>query len=139
VLRLVLDTNTVVSALLWGGTPAKLVDAAQNKELALFCSLTLQHELLGVLQRGKFIKNLEARKLKVEDLLNGYKTLCQLVEPLPIARTSIDPDDDEVLATALAARAHLIVSGDRKHLLILKQFAGIPIVTAAEALAVLEI
>jgi uncharacterized protein len=139
VLRLVLDTNTVVSALLWGGTPAKLVDGAQNKEFELFCSLALQDELRGVLQRSKFIKHLEARKLKVEDLLDGYKALCKLVEPLPIARTSIDPDDDEVLATALAARTHLIVSGDRKHLLILKQFAGIPIVTAAEALAVLEI
>jgi uncharacterized protein len=138
VLRLVLDTNTVVSALLWGGTPAKLVDAAQNKELALFSSPALQDELRGVLQRGKFIKNLEARKLKVDDLLGGYKALCQLVEPRPIARTSIDPDDDEVLATALAARAHLIVSGDRKHLLILKQFAGIPIVTASEGLAMIE-
>ena len=53
-----------------------------------------------------------------------------------MGRVSIDPDDDLVLATALAARAHLIVTGDRKHLLILQQFEGIPIVTAAQAAAI---
>jgi len=45
-----------------------------------------------------------------------------------------DPDDDHVLACALAAQANLIVSGDRKHLLPLGSYQGIDIVTAAEAL-----
>jgi predicted nucleic acid-binding protein len=55
-----------------------------------------------------------------------------------IARTSIDPDDDIVLATGQAARAHLMVSGDHKHLVILKQFAGIDIVPATQAVAIVE-
>ena len=55
-----------------------------------------------------------------------------------MGRVSIDPDDDLVLATAFAARAHLIVTGDRKHLLVLHQFEGIPIVTAAQAAAIVE-
>jgi predicted nucleic acid-binding protein len=46
---------------------------------------------------------------------------------------SADPDDDALLATALSADAHLIVSGDA-HLLNLKHYQGIPIVTAAECL-----
>jgi len=58
--------------------------------------------------------------------------LCRIVEPVHIQRTSIDPDDDAVLATALAAPADLIVSGDT-HLLDLKSFHRIPIITAAEA------
>ncbi|MFT4172089.1 MAG: hypothetical protein QM639_05985 [Rhodocyclaceae bacterium] len=53
-------------------------------------------------------------------------------------RVSPDADDDAVLATAQAAKADLIVSGDRKHLLILKRFEGIPIVTAAQAVAMVE-
>jgi predicted nucleic acid-binding protein len=64
--------------------------------------------------------------------------LCQLATPQAIPRTSIDADDDKVLATGLAARAHLIVSGDHKHLVILKQFHGIPIITAAQAVAMVE-
>jgi uncharacterized protein len=55
--------------------------------------------------------------------------------PKPI---SIDADDDVVLATAKAAKANLIVSGDRKHLLILKHFEGMPIVTAMQAVAMVE-
>lgn len=139
VLRLVLDTNTVLSGLLWGGTPARLTTAARANEIELYCSPALLNELRGVLQRAKFAKDLTARDLKAEDLFNGYTSLCHLVEPRPIMRTSIDPDDDMVLATAKAARAHLIVSGDRKHLLVLGQFEGIPIVTAAQALSILEV
>jgi predicted nucleic acid-binding protein len=45
-----------------------------------------------------------------------------------------DPDDDEVLACALAAKANLIVSGDRQHLLPLGNHQGIDIVTPAQAL-----
>ena len=138
VLRLVLDTNTVLSGLLWGGTPARLISAARGKAIALYCSPSLLAELCGVIQREKFAKGLTARGVTAEDLCNGYAALCQLVEPRAIARTSIDPDDDQVLSTALAARAHLIVSGDRKHLLVLQQFEGIPIVTAAQAVSMIE-
>ena len=72
------------------------------------------------------------------NLFNGYVALCHLVEPQPIARTSPDPNDDKVLATALATRAHLIVTGDRKHLLTLRTFEGIPIVTATQAVTMIE-
>jgi uncharacterized protein len=60
--------------------------------------------------------------------------LVTLVTPAAIAPTIVrDPADDQVLAAALAARVDAIVSGDA-HLLDLKQFQGIPIVTTAEAL-----
>jgi predicted nucleic acid-binding protein len=53
-------------------------------------------------------------------------------------RVSPDAADDAVLAVAKAAGADLIVSGDRKHLLILDRFEGIPIVTAARAVTMVE-
>lgn len=137
-LRLVLDTNTALSALLWGGTPARLVAAARAGDISLWTSQPLLDELRGVIHREKFAKALAVRGLAPEDLFNGYAALCQHAGLQPIPRTSVDPDDDQVLATALAARAHLIVSGDHKHLVILKQFEGIPIVPAAQALAIVE-
>lgn len=67
-------------------------------------------------------------------LVLGYAELASLVEPMPIPPTIIaDPDDDHVLACALAAEAELIVSGDR-HLLGLGVYQNIEIITAAQAL-----
>jgi predicted nucleic acid-binding protein len=61
-----------------------------------------------------------------------------LIEPVVIEPVIIaDPDDDVVLACAIAARAEAIVSGDN-HLLDLKQYEGIPILTAAQLLAQIE-
>ena len=71
VLRLVLDTNTVLSGLLWGGPPARLITTARNKEIELYCSQMLLDELRGVIEREKFFKRLATRDLNAEDLLNG--------------------------------------------------------------------
>lgn len=119
VLHLVLDTNTAVSGLLWDGTPRRLIAAARAAEVMLFSSVPLLEELGGVILREKFTKPLAARGLKAEELFNGYAALCRIVEPVRIQRTSVDPDDDAVLATALAVPVNLIVSGDA-HLLNLK-------------------
>jgi len=68
------------------------------------------------------------------DLFDGYAALATVVNQAPIAPSvARDPDDDQVLACAVAAEANLIVSGDRD-LLSLATFQGIPIVTATEAL-----
>lgn len=80
-----------------------------------------------------------ATGLTVPQMLAAYRKVVTLVTarqlPQPV---SPDADDDAVLATARAAKADLIVSGDRKHLLILKRFDGIPIVTAAQAVEIAE-
>ena len=66
-------------------------------------------------------------------ILADYLQVVELVEPASIPPTSADPDDDAVLACALAAQADFVVSGD-DNLLVLREFAGIPILTAAAAL-----
>lgn len=134
-MRLVLDTNAAVSALLWHGTPGKVIDAALSKAVFLFTSAPLLVELRGVLAREKFAKQLEARGLSVEEVFDGYAALATIVTPAIISpAVARDSTDDIVLATALAAQADAIVSGDA-HLLNLKQYQGIPILTAAETVA----
>ncbi len=132
-MRLVLDTNTALSGLLWGGTPGHLIDAAAAGHIELASSAALLAELQGVLSREKFAKQLAKRGLTVDDVFDGYAALVLIVAPAVIAPTiTRDPADDQVLAAALAAQVDLIVSGDA-HLLDLKSFQDIEIVTAATA------
>lgn len=132
-MRLVLDTNTALSGLLWGGTPGRLIDAAEGQRIELASSAALLAELQGVLSRQKFAKQLAKRGLTVSDVFDGYAALARIVMPAVIVPTiTRDPADDQVLAAALAAQADFIVSGDA-HLLDLKTFHDIEIVTAAIA------
>jgi uncharacterized protein len=79
------------------------------------------------------IRTLHATALAT--LAAQYAALVTLRSPTHVPRVvEHDADDDHVLAAAVAAQAHLIVSGDRKHLLPLGNYQGIPIVSAAEAL-----
>lgn len=132
-MRLVLDTNTVVSGLLWDRTPSQLIDAGLEERIELFTSQALLLELEDVLPRPKLARRVAASGLSVAQLVARYALLAQSVSPAPIERVSEDPDDDHVLACAIAAKADLVVSGD-SDLLKLGQYHGIPIVTVAEAL-----
>jgi len=132
--RVVLDTNVVVSGFLWGGVPRQLLQAAREKKLQLYTSTPLLLELTDILGRAKFARKLAAAQLSIDQLVERYALLTTVVHPAVIAPTILDdPDDDQVLACTLAAKAEFIVSGDR-HLLDLKEHLGIRIVTAAEAL-----
>lgn len=132
--RLVLDTNTVVSALLWRGPPSLLLDAARRGEVALHTSSALLAELARVLGRRKFLGPIERFGVSLDGLIEGYAELAPLVHAPQIAPVVFaDPDDDHVLACAIAAKADLVVSGD-SDLLKLGQYQGIPIVSPAEAL-----
>lgn len=133
-MRLVLDTNVLVSAFLWQGTPGRLVELAGEKECRLFTSRVLIEELSEVLQRKKLAKQVQATGLTAAQMLRNYQRLSTTVTARRLAQqVSRDADDDYVLACALAAQADLIVSGDAD-LLVIKQFQGIRIVTAAQAL-----
>jgi uncharacterized protein len=139
-MRWVLDTNVVASGLLWGGGPAQLLDAAHLGEMQLFTSRALLAELLSILGRDKFSKAIAATGLTSEELVLSYAELAVLVVPSPIALTiAADPDDDQVLACALAARASCIVSGD-KHLHTLGGwYQDIKIIRPSEAIEILEL
>lgn len=133
-MRLVLDTNVVVSALLWGGQPEKLIILAAEGEIELFSSPVLLDELAEVIARPHLAARLGGKRQTVDEARGLYAALVQLVTPIQIPRVvADDPDDDHVIAAAIAANARLIVSGDR-HLLGLGSYRGIPIDTPAQAL-----
>jgi len=132
-MKLVLDTNVVISGLLWSGNPRQILDAARVGHVELFTSRPLLEELTTVLERRKFEGKITASGLPVDAIVDRYAVLARLVRPEPTKRIVADPDDDVVIGTALAAKADWIVSGDG-HLLELRDYQGIRILAAADAL-----
>ena len=138
-MRLVLDTNTAVSGLIWGGVPGRLIDAAAAGTAQIISSVPLLDELHDVLFRKKFAAQLAEQAVDAADLFEGYAALVQLVVPAVIGPVILaDPDDDIVLATAVACGADLIVSGDA-HLLGIGEFQGIPVLTPSAAVSRLAV
>ncbi len=134
-MRVVADTNIVVSALLWLGKPRQILDAARDGIIELFTSPMLLEELEEVLTRPKFGAMLEAADVMAHDLVLGYAALTTVIEADQIEPVILaDRDDDDVLACALTAQGDVIVSGD-SHLLDVKQHLAVRILTAAELLA----
>lgn len=131
-MRWVLDTNVVASALLWGGVPRLLLQAAREKRVELFTSTPLLAELTDILVRRKFEKKIAASMLSVDQLVDRYAELAVLVRPTRVPRIAPDPDDDVVIGTALAAGADGVVTGDRP-LFAVVAYEGVRIVRVIEA------
>lgn len=111
------------------------MDAAKAGTFVLCTSETLLAELLEVLSREKFAARLQAAGLTPAGIVDDLRKLAVIVSPPTVPRVIVnDPDDDHVLAYALAAGADLIVSGDRRDLLPLASYQGIEIATARAAI-----
>lgn len=132
--KVIADNNTVISGYLWRGAPNRVLEAAKQGQLSLFTSDALLAELSGVLQRAKFASAFERNNTTAAAVLAEYATLARIVVATPLpAPVCDDPDDDAVIACAIAAGADVIVSGD-DDLLRLGRYGITQILTAAELL-----
>ncbi len=130
-MKIVFDTNVVASASFWRGAPFDCLAAwAQGRCVAVVSSglLAEYHETVQELR-------LDYPGRKCVEWVEALTETAELVFPVERATGATpDPDDEMILECALAAEADYIVSGDKKHLLALRQFEGIPIVSPAEFL-----
>ena len=126
-MKVVFDTNIVASASFWRGKPFDCLTAWARGEIAVYVSPQLLSEYFDT------VEELAARypdKRRVE-WIEVLTASADLVFPTDRARGETpDPDDEMVLECALAAEANYLVSGDKKHLLPLREFRGIKIITA---------
>lgn len=133
-MRAVIDTNVLIAGLLWHGAPHALLAHVRGTALGWVSSPALLAELADVLGRSKFDAALAPSDTSREQSLAELRQLAEVIDPPPLARPVCrDPDDDALLALALAARVDWIVSGDAD-LLVLERFEGIPVVSPAQAL-----
>jgi putative PIN family toxin of toxin-antitoxin system len=135
--RIVLDTNVLVSALITKGTPPDLLYQAWDAgTFVLVTSIAQLDELARVLTYKKlrpYITQDEA-----DALLETIDAAALVVEGLPDIDLSPDPDDNLILATAIAGKADMLVTGDKSGLLELQAVHGIPIVTPKAAIKRLQ-
>ena len=134
-MRAVIDTNVLVSALLWNGPPHALMANVREGLLEIAISPVLLAELSTVIGRSKFNAILVRAESTREQILTEIRKLAEVIEPPPLPQPVCrDPDDDAVLALAIAAQVDWIISGD-DDLLSLRSYAGIAIISPVEALA----
>jgi uncharacterized protein len=130
--RVVLDTNVYISALLWTGISHRLLHLAEVGDLTLVTTPGIMEELREVLSRPKFRLRIRTLQSSVAELVEALLSIVEVVQDLPIEPVvKRDPDDDKILACAAIAQADWIVSGD-DHLLSLKRYKEIPIVTPSQ-------
>jgi uncharacterized protein len=136
--RILLDTNVIVSALIWGGQPLRLIELAADGTILLYTSQTLLEELADVLSRSHLATKLVNKGKAIEQVLSDYAELAVLVEPKSVPRVfPSDMDDDHVIAAALEAKVDAIVTGDGD-LPTLGNYETVEIWTVAKAIEKIE-
>ena len=135
-MRVIIDTNVLISGLLWGGPPHELLEHARAGTVSIVRSPQLLLELIDVLGRSKFDSILvRSSSSRERSLAQIRQLLTEVIEPPPLPYPVCrDSDDDQVLALAIAAKVDLIISGDND-LLVMRAFEGIEIVAPTQALA----
>jgi putative PIN family toxin of toxin-antitoxin system len=129
-MKIVCDTNVLISGILFGGNARQILDLATRGAVTNAISADILNEAQGVLLRPKFGLSTS----QVLGILELFRDTFETVIPdCPVAAITDDPDDNRILEAALAAKADAIVSGD-KHLLDLGTWNGIPILSLADFL-----
>jgi putative PIN family toxin of toxin-antitoxin system len=136
VIRVVIDTNVVISALLFGGIPGKLITLWKNVRIKPLVSREIIDEYLKVLAYPKFnLSGEEINYLLYQEILPFFEVISVKQRPVLI---KADPSDDIFIRCAQSGKAKVIISGD-KHLLALKSYRKIKILSPSEFLEEYEI
>ena len=128
-ITIVIDTNVVISALLFGGGPGKLIELWKKKRIRPLISAEIMTEYLRVLTYPKFkLSEEEIYYIIHQEILPFFKVVKSIPGPSIIKK---DPDDDKFIQCAQAGNANIIISGD-SHLLALKSYHSITILSPTQ-------
>jgi putative PIN family toxin of toxin-antitoxin system len=132
-MRLVVDTNILISALLAGSSlPAHLIVLWREGRFDLLTSAEQLDELMRVTRYPKIRERLAPAL--AGRLINELRDIAVVVSDLPVVSVSPDPYDNYLLAIASAGAADFLVTGDKRDLLELKLYEGIRIITVRDFL-----
>lgn len=131
-LRTVMDTNVLISGILWRGVPFQLLKWAEEDRLRIYTSLEILSEIYRVLHYPKFQQYIDNQQASPGELFAKIASLCTIIQVDRVVKgICSDADDEKFLSCALAANVEVLVSGD-SHLLDLKKYRSIRVLTARE-------
>ena len=134
-MRVVLDTNILVSALITKGTPPdRLYQAWLRDDIEIVTSVAQMEEVINVLARPKIRAYVDPDE--AAQMVSALRLRATVLGDVPVVSRSPDPKDDPILATAVAGDVDLLVSGDKRDMLDLQNVEGIPIRSARESLEI---
>ena len=141
-IRIVIDTNILVSAILTPeGNPAKILKFALQGKLNLIISPAILEEIRQVLRYPKLVKLMKKNMITLEEVYTFLDKMSKIAVITPgkldIKAIPDDPSDDMVLSCAVEGEADFIISGDH-HLTDLRIFQGIKIVDPAAFLKIIR-
>ena len=133
-MRLVIDTNVLISALLSGTSlPAHLIVLWREGRFDLLTSAKQLDELMRVTRYPRIRERLSPAL--AGRLINEIRDIATVIDRLPVVIVSPDPDDNELLAIAQAGAADFLVTGDKRDLLAIARHAGTRIMSVRDFLA----
>jgi putative PIN family toxin of toxin-antitoxin system len=137
--RVVVDTNVVISGLLWGGPPNQILRWAREGFLKAIVCEEIIDELRNILRYKRFSQRLSDLSISPNEVITFFMNLVTIVPPPGFIPKAIHEDPFDTIFLALAAEhaVHLIISGDR-HLLDVKEYDTIQIVTPSEACRIIK-
>ena len=137
-LKLVLDTNTIVSAFFWEGNEAGLFRKIERGKAKLYITSEILKEIEEVIKRSKFNEIMRKANLTSDQIMQKIVSLSHLViAPKFNIKVCRDEKDNKFLECAESAKADYLVSGD-EDLLVLKEYDGITIVRTGRVLQLLD-
>ncbi len=136
-MRVVIDTGILIAALITKDTPPdQIYQAWRKRRFELVTSEWQLGEFRRVSRYPKLRKYLQP--VEAGNLINGLRHLAFLLDDLPDVDLSKDPDDNPLLAMAIAGEADYLISGDKRDVLALKKVDKTRIITARRFLTILE-
>lgn len=129
-MRVVLDTNVYISAILFGGECEEILKIASQGLFDIIVSNKILDEIRSVL-KGKF----HWMDKQIFEVIKYIKDIAFIVNPeISLSLVKEDPSDNKIIECAVASKATYIVTGDKHHLLPIKEYAGIKIISPMEFL-----
>jgi len=137
-LRVVLDTNVIISGLISPkGPPASILKALKAGQFVLVTSQAINEEILEVMDRPR-LRDKYGLADHMFDIAFILWEQAEIIRDLPAVKASKDPKDNKFLSAALGGLAHYLVTGDIKDLLSLGEHKGVRIVSPDQFLAILH-
>ena len=126
-MRIVIDTNVLISGVFFGGFPRKVLSSVVTGEIAAYATAEIINEYEAIIQ-----EMIDRKKGHInKNILTPLITAMEIIKPVTQVEICRDPDDNKFLSCAKDSRSLYIVSGD-KDLLVIEKYEDIQIITAKE-------